>query len=101
MRWSYPRKPAFARDLPSNYAEGERVFDKRVKATFPTGMCEDDLVGELRRKGFSIKGPANEADCHSATITRGLIFRQFWSVRWQAKAGQIEDVWGVYGVIAP
>ena len=101
MRWPYPRIPFLGRDLPSSYAEGDKIFDKRVKAAFPRGMPEAELVGELRSQGFSILGPANEVDFHTATIIRGLIFRHIWSVRWRARAGKIDKVWGVYGVIAP
>lgn len=101
MRWPYPRTPALGRNLPSNYAEGEKVFDARVKARFPKGMPEGDLVRDLRSEGFALSAPAHEADCFSGTIARGLIFRRIWSVRWRARADRIEDVWGVYGVIAP
>jgi hypothetical protein len=101
MRWPYPRKPSLGRDLPSNYAEGRKVFDERVKGAYPIGMSEADLVGDLRSKGYSIEVPANEADWGCATILRGVIFQHIWSVRWRARAGKIDDIWGVYGVIAP
>ena len=99
MRWPYPRTPHLGRDLPSKYAEGEKSFDERVKARFPIGTREADLVAELRNQGFSID--RDSADCKCATKTRGLIFRTLWSVRWRAKADRIEKVWGVYGVMAP
>ena len=101
VRWPYPRKPALGRALPSNYAEGTRVFDKRVKAKFPIGMSEALLVEDLRRQGFAIRSDPRNVDHKSAAIIRGLIFRTIWSIRWQARAGRIEDVWGVYDVIAP
>ena len=99
MRWPYPIAPELGRGLPSNYVEGEKVFDERVKARFPTGMREADLVAELRNQGFSMGrgGP----EFKSASKSRGIIFRTLWSVRWQAEADRIEKVWGVYGVIAP
>ena len=99
MRWPYPRTPTLGRGLPSNYAEGEKVFDRRVKARFPKGMLEADLVAELRDQGFSVG--RDSADCKSATKPRGIIFRTLWSVRWRARADRVEEVWGVYGVIAP
>ena len=101
MRWPYPRPPALGRDLPSNYAEGERVFDERVKARFPIGMSEAELIKDLASQGFSVWSDPDKADLKTATVTRGLIFRNLWSVRWRVKSEQIEDVWGVYGVIAP
>ena len=97
MRWPFPRVPDLGRNLPSNYAEGEKVFDERVKARFPLGMSEAHLLERLRSDGFYLDG----ANFKSATVTRGLIFKNLWSVRWRVKAGQIEDIWGVYGVVAP
>lgn len=101
MRWPYPRTPALGRDLPSNYAEGERVFDARVKAKFRAGTSEAHLVEELQRQGFAVSSPADGSDCTSATVTRGIVFKCLWSVRWRAKEKRIEEVWGVYGIIAP
>ena len=101
MRWPYPRKPVLGRDLPSNYAEGKKVFDGRVKAKFPIGMAETRFIEELRNQGFSIDPTPEGWDHMSATIIRGLIFRTVWSVRWRAGADRIQEVWGVYGVIAP
>lgn len=100
MRWPYPRKPALGRDLPPEYAEGEKVFDRRVKAKFPIGTSEGDLIAELRSQGFSVDF-RGRCVVQSAKIERGLIFRTGWSVRWRAKAGRIEEIWGVYGVAAP
>ena len=101
MRWPYPRKPFLGRGLPSSYAEGEEVFDMRVKAKFPIGMSEAQLVEELRKQGFSTGSMSKATDWKAATITRGVILRTIWSVRWRAPAGRIEEVLGVYGVIAP
>ena len=99
MHGPYHRVPALGRDLPSNYAEAEKVFDERVKAEFPVGMSEDRLVAELRKLGFRCN--PDQPACKSATVTRGLVFRHLWSVRWRASNDQVDDVWGVYGVIAP
>ena len=98
MRWPYPRTPSIGRDLPSNYDEGERAFDERVRARFPIGTSEACLVKELRSQGFSIVFSPKMAD---ATITRGLIMKTIWSVRWRAREDRLEEVWGVYGAIAP
>ena len=99
MRWPYPRTPALGRDLPSNYAEGEKVFNERVRTNFHIGMSESYLLTELRKQGF--RCDPLRSDCKSASLMRGLIFKHLWSVRWRARADQIEDIWGMYGVIAP
>jgi len=100
MRWPYPRTPALGRGLPSNYAEGEKMFDARVKAMFPVGTPEARLVDALRRQGFAVES-AHRPDCRSATVMKGLVFRHIWSVRWRSAEGRVEDIRGVYGVIAP
>lgn len=100
MRWLYPRTPPIGRDLPSNYAEGERVFDERVKAEFPIGSSEAVLIKELHRQGFSVDLAPKWAGA-GATITKGLITKTIWSVRWRAKADRIQEIWGIYGAIAP
>ena len=100
MRWPYPCTPVLGRNLPANLAEAEKVFDERVKAKFLRGMSEADLVDELRSQGFSISVMTSSTD-HSASLIRGMIFKTLWSIRWRARAAQIEDILGVYGFIAP
>ncbi len=101
MRWPYPPTPLIGRNLPSGYSEGERVFDERVKAQFPVGMSEALLVDQLRNQGFSVNTDHVESALRSATVTQGIVIKTLWSVRWYASADQIEDIWGVYGAIAP
>ena len=101
MRWPYPRTPALGRNLTSELPEAKCLFDQRVKAQFPVGSSETSLVEELRKQGFAIGRDYRRVDWRSASITRGMLIKTLWSVRWRAKAGQIEDIWGVYGFIAP
>ena len=75
------------------------MFDQRVKARFPKGMHEADLIAELRKQGFSMR--RDGVDCKSATKSRGVIIRAIWSVRWRAEADRVDEVWGVYGFVAP
>jgi hypothetical protein len=99
MRWPYPRTPKLAIGLPSSFDEGQRELDRRAKLAFPVGSSEARLVSELIRDGFSID--KTQADCSSATLTRGIVLRELWSVRWTAQDDKIMDVWAVYGIIAP
>lgn len=99
MRWPYPRTPELGRNLPRDYQKGEVEFDRRVKAQFPRGTGEACLIAQLRNEGFLVD--QTKSDCNSATITRGVVMKTLWSVRWRAKEGHIDDVWGVYGAIAP
>jgi len=64
-------------------------------------MDEASLVGNLRRQGFRLQLDPSPDGCVSATITRGMVFRHLWTIRWRAKVGRVEEIWGVYGVIAP
>jgi hypothetical protein len=101
MRWPYPRTPLLGRNLPSTFSEGEKVFDKRVKERFPIGTSETSVVDELEGQGFSVD-PAPFADeWRRATIRRGILIQTLWSVHWRAGANRIENIAGVYGVIAP
>lgn len=99
MRWPYPRTPKLGRNLPRDYQKGEAEFDRRVKAQFPRGTGEDCLVAHLRNEGFLVD--QTQSDCNSATITQGVVIKTLWSVRWRAIDGNVDDVWGVYGAIAP
>ncbi len=101
LRWPYPRTPELGRDLPSNFDEGERMFDRRVKAQFPVGSLEAEVVDQLRRQGFRLN-PAPPLDsCKSASIRQGFVIQKLWSVRWRATDARIDEIWGVYGAIAP
>lgn len=85
--------------LPASYSEGEREFDERIKSRFPLGSNEADLIAYVSADGFKLdRGGAN---FRSATLTRGMVFKKIWSIRWRSNAGKIDVVWGVYGAIAP
>lgn len=99
MHWPYPRTPELGKELPTPYKEGEREFDRRVKSQFPIGSSEDELISQLASEGFRLN--RGDGPVRSATLTQGLIIKTLWSIRWRPKDGQIEDVWGVFGVIAP
>lgn len=77
------------------------MFDERVKAQFPVGMSEALLVDQLRNQGFSVNSGGFESALRSASVTKGIVIKTRWSVRWYASADRIEDIWGVYGAIAP
>lgn len=94
-----PRTPEISKDLPSNYAEGQRVFDARVRKRFPLGSPETELVAELRRQGFSIVAGT---DGQFATFSnRSFPIETVWHVGWKSDQGRITDVWGVHGGIGP
>ena len=70
-----------------------------MKARFPMGLAEADLIRELHLQGFRFDRQGG--DCKSATKVRGLLIKTLWSVRWRAHEGHVDDVWGVFGYRAP
>ena len=96
------RLPPIARGMPSKYAEGKEVFDARIKARFPVGTQEEDLIAELREQGFPLPSCLGPDAWASSTYNRTLfVFRTIWSVRWRAEDGRVTEILGVYGVVAP
>jgi hypothetical protein len=91
--------PEITRDLPATYAEGERVFDARLKARFHVGTAESAIIEELERQGFSInEGPHGR---FATFIEKKLIVSNVWHVGWETENGAISKVWGVYGGRGP
>ena len=91
--------PEIARDLPATYAEGEKIFDSRLKARFPVGTSETDIVEELKRQGFSInEGPNGR---FATFIEKRLVVSNVWNVGWEADNGTLSKVWGIYGGRGP
>ena len=97
-----PQLPEIARGLPSNYAEGEAIFDARLKSRFPVGTQEEKLVNELSRQGFPIPPVRDsQGNAYSEFTRSDFIFQTIWSVRWRAEDGRIAEIWGVYGGRGP
>ena len=94
-----PSAPEIGRGLPSNYEEGERVFNSRLVARFPLGMSEQDVTDELKRQGFSVR-----ADAHGNYATfnnRRFPVASVWNVGWEADKGKVSKIWGIYGGRGP
>jgi hypothetical protein len=99
MHWPFPPTPKIGTNLPGNYREAEKQFDRRVKTQFPVGISETLLIERLRDQGFRID--YNKGNWKSATITQGMIIKTLWSVRWRSQGEQVDEIWGIYGAIAP
>ncbi len=91
--------PEIAQGLPSNYAEGEQVFNSRLEARFPVGTAEDALVEELKLQGFSIKDGSSGR--FATFVEKNLIVSNVWNVGWEVENGTISKIWGVYGGRGP
>lgn len=91
--------PEIARDLPTTYAEGEQVFDARLKARFPVGTAESVVIQELKGQGFTINEGSNGR--FATFIEKRLVVSNVWNVGWEADNGTISRIWGVYGGRGP
>lgn len=97
----YRPLPPIADKLPSDVRNAEPEFDRRVETAFPLGSSEEKAITELDRLGFEVS-PQGADGYRSADIKRGgMICQTLWSVRWKAEAGQLRDIFGVYGFRCP
>ena len=77
-----------------------RAFDEQVRARFPVGSPEDDLLAELKREHFKVepvgadpRAPRNRW-AHRERVLMPLVCGQDWGVFWQAEGGRITQVSG-------
>ncbi|MDY0874517.1 hypothetical protein [Dongia rigui] len=85
--------PEIADGLSPQFVEGSISFNERVKARFPAGTPEGELIDTLRAQGFSI-----DVDQKMARFEqRGLICKLVWQVSWKMEQlGAISNVDGAY-----
>lgn len=87
----YIKRPAIARNLPSNFEEAERVFNERVQRSFTIGMSEQELIRQLSTQGF---------DVIKTDKTSGAVFKEsqlictlVWDISWVAgDDGQVSSI---------
>ncbi|MFM2371770.1 MAG: hypothetical protein RIS85_1492 [Pseudomonadota bacterium] len=59
------------------------------------------MLKVLSKQGFTINQFAFSDGWRSAEVRWGIVVQTLWSVRWRSTDGQIDEVLGVYGAIAP
>ena len=92
--------PPIARELPGSLARARELFDQRVKARFPVGPAESQMIAELRRERFEVHEPSDSSGRSKAIRDiQGLPCRRKWTISWTATAGQITDAAGDYGEV--
>lgn len=93
--------PAIGRNLPSDPAQAQRVFDQRVRQRYPIGSSEAALIDDMRVEGFGIatnsQSPpdrfskfAIQCGYISIATTHG------WEIEWSAANGRLTDIAGVF-----
>jgi hypothetical protein len=101
--WLWFSRPPIVRDLSGGFfrpalADGKDVYRQRVRATFPAGIPETELLTSLAQHGYETTG-AHGLGRRAAHI-RGAGFPCVieWSVQWRADSAgivsEVED--GVY-----
>ena len=93
------RVPEIARDLPTNYAAGEKVFDARLKAKFPAGADVRTLAGTLEAQGFTVR--TDDRGGHASFNDKRFPVANVWNIGWDAKDGKMTQIWGIYGGRGP
>jgi hypothetical protein len=77
-----PFLPQLARGLPRDFETGQAEFTRRLRARFPVGSAETDLLRELEAQGFR-----NHFEDRSRRYTdiekRGLPCNVLWRVLWR------------------
>lgn len=91
--------PVIGRDLPATYAEGEKVFDARIKAHYPVGGDPKIMANDLRRQGFEVLETESGGSAHFSD--KGFPIASIWSVGWDIEAGKLSNVWGILVAAGP
>jgi hypothetical protein len=85
--------PEIVRDLPAADGEAAKVFDGRLKGSFPPGTSEERLVEDLRSDGFDVPAQGEESRS-AALIHERPTNRRFFLVDWQAERGVVTSIGG-------
>jgi hypothetical protein len=97
--------PQIARGLSNTITVARREFDERVKAAFPVGSSEEEMLDALRRQGFK-RQEANFGDLRGRVPYMGVSVPRTmcgvsYNVFWEAEQGRLTDVSGSYNVTCP
>ncbi len=95
--WWFGRPPII-RDIPASFfrdglPDGKDVYRQRVRAAFPTGIPETELLTALAQQGYEIRG-ANGLGRRYARIQDAVIVCVVsWGVYWRTdNAGIVSEV---------
>lgn len=93
--------PPLARDLPSSYEKGDKVFQNRIRSAFPSGTDEQTAITRLKQEGFSIDPDDYDRYPHGHTAvyrTNGIPCETDWVIRWQTDSGHtMTNITSKYG----
>jgi hypothetical protein len=84
--------PRLAQGLPANPLEADPAFDARIKAAFPPGSAEADLIRQLSDDGFTL----STAETNGWARDVSFPCERSWQVDWDAKDGLLTASRGQY-----
>lgn len=88
-----PRPPEIARGLPSNFAEADEEFGRRVNAAFPLPLTVDELTARLGEQGFTI----NTENSLAVFEKQGFPCTLIWRIHWEADNESVTALSSIYG----
>lgn len=96
--------PPLASNLPADFGDAEKEFDRRIQTEFPIGSSTDKVSLELTRQGFKAS-----PDCGDSPSTHVNSFHKgsfpcdlVWNVVWRDGAdGKVTAMKGVYFAACP
>ena len=88
-----PIPPQIASGLPSNFAEADEEFGRRVFAAFPLPLAVDHLTARLSEQGFSVNTEANYAIFEKSKFPCTLI----WRIHWESEDDSVSEITSKYG----
>lgn len=92
------RKSKLILNLLDDIPKAELAFKKRIKASFPIGMSEKELIQELEYQDFRIIYSENGDQPYAERgIPSGLFCVNYWRIIWQtSEQGNITLIDGSY-----
>lgn len=99
VRWLESSKspqplPALIRDMATAVDQITPTFSDRIKARFPIGSDENELISELRSEGFEPRWNLRGEPRVAVLVRGGPACREEWRVFWRTDASDMVAVIG-------
>jgi hypothetical protein len=94
--------PQIAQGLPGAAMDAGPAFDRRIKAKFPVGSAQAEVLAELTREGFKItpcadpKGQGCVFQHFAIWASAASMCKRDWQVLWDADDGRVTRIEGRY-----
>ncbi|MEL6378035.1 MAG: hypothetical protein AAFQ04_12745 [Pseudomonadota bacterium] len=88
-----PMPPEIARGLPTNFAEADEEFGRRVNAAFSLPLTVDELITRLGEQGFTI----NIENSLAVFEKQRFPCRLIWRIHWDEDDESVTALSPIYG----